>query len=96
VSAVTDEKRSGNSCKKAHRTTSKLLEKQSTYERNSAMPVRDKLTVQEVIIELQVSRRTFQEWRAKGCAPRCLKLPNGELRVRRTDLDRWLDSREEL
>jgi predicted DNA-binding transcriptional regulator AlpA len=62
----------------------------------SAMSARDKLTVQEVITELQVSRRTFQEWRAKGCAPRCLKLPNGELRIRRSDLDRWLDSREEL
>jgi hypothetical protein len=34
-------------------------------------------------------------WTAKGRAPRCIKLPNGEIRIRRSDLDRWLDTCEE-
>jgi hypothetical protein len=38
----------------------------------------------------------FYEWRAKRCAPRCLKLPNGEIRVRRGELERWLEEREEV
>jgi predicted DNA-binding transcriptional regulator AlpA len=53
------------------------------------------LTIPEVMAELQVSRSTFYYWRQTGKAPRCIKLPNGEIRVRRTDLDRWLDSLEE-
>ena len=62
------------------------------------MPVKsdDKLTLAQLCAELQISRSTFYEWRAKGCAPRCIKLPNGGLRVRRADLDRWLDSRQEV
>jgi predicted DNA-binding transcriptional regulator AlpA len=48
-----------------------------------------------VCAELQVSRSTFYEWRSKGCAPRCLKLPNGAIRVRRGELERWLEEREE-
>jgi predicted DNA-binding transcriptional regulator AlpA len=45
---------------------------------------------------LGISRSTFYDWRAKGRAPKCIKLPNGEIRVRRGELDRWLTSREEL
>jgi predicted DNA-binding transcriptional regulator AlpA len=41
------------------------------------------------------ARSTFYDWRAKGRAPRCIKLPNGEIRIRRTDFDTWLDSLEE-
>ena len=54
------------------------------------------LTIAEVCAELNVSRSTFYDWRAKGKAPRCLKLPNGEIRVRRSELDRWLESCEEV
>jgi predicted DNA-binding transcriptional regulator AlpA len=54
------------------------------------------LTIPELIIELKVSRSTFYYWRQTGKAPRCLKLPNGEIRVRRVDLDTWLDSLEEV
>lgn len=53
------------------------------------------LTLAEVCAELRISRSTFYDWRAKHRAPRCIKLPNGELRIRRTELDRWLDAREE-
>lgn len=48
------------------------------------------LTVADVCDELGVARSTFYDWRAKGAAPRCFKLPNGEIRVRRVDLDAWL------
>lgn len=61
----------------------------------SVKPVRlrDKLTVAEVCDELQVALSTFYEWRTKGTGPRCIKLPNGQLRVRRADLEAWLDAR---
>ena len=56
---------------------------------------RGMLTVDEILSDLgDVSRRTFYEWRAKGTGPRCVKLPNGELRVRRTEYERWLAERE--
>ena len=54
------------------------------------------LTVAEVCDELGIGRSTFYEWRAKRKAPRCIKLPNGEIRIRRADLDRWLESCEEV
>lgn len=56
----------------------------------------ERLTVVEVCAELRVSRSTFYEWRAKGRGPRCIKLPNGEIRVRRNDLEVWLASCEEV
>jgi predicted DNA-binding transcriptional regulator AlpA len=57
--------------------------------------VRDKLTIAEVCADLGISRRTFYEWRAKNRAPRCITLPNGSLRVRRSEYQRWLVAREE-
>ena len=57
---------------------------------------RTQLTIAQVCDELNVSRSTFYDWRAKGKAPRCLKLPNGEIRVRRNELDRWLANCEEV
>ncbi|MBS2966014.1 helix-turn-helix domain-containing protein [Actinocrinis puniceicyclus] len=54
-----------------------------------------KLTVGEVCTELHVSRSTFYFWRQTGKGPRCIKLPNGELRIRRVDFDRWLDEHSE-
>jgi excisionase family DNA binding protein len=54
-----------------------------------------RLTVQNLCAELGISRSTFYEWRAKGRAPRCIKLPNGEIRIRRADFESWLDALEE-
>ena len=54
---------------------------------------RGMLTVAEICAELDIVPRTFYEWRAKGTAPRCIKLPNGQLRVRRADFEGWLDER---
>ncbi|MFF7194120.1 helix-turn-helix transcriptional regulator [Streptomyces sp. NPDC008079] len=54
------------------------------------------LTVREVLDELGgISRRTFYRWRELGIAPACIRLPNGELRVRRSTLSAWLDERAE-
>jgi hypothetical protein len=39
-----------------------------------------------------VSRRTFYRWREVGKAPQGIRLPNGELRIYRSDLDAWLES----
>jgi excisionase family DNA binding protein len=55
----------------------------------------DKLTIAEVCADLGISRRTFYEWRAKGRAPRCITLPNGSLRIRRSEYQRWLAAHEE-
>lgn len=54
------------------------------------------LTVTEVLDELNgVARSTFNKWRALGIAPRCIKYPNGDLRIRRSVLQAWLAEREE-
>jgi predicted DNA-binding transcriptional regulator AlpA len=74
-----------------------------TVKRLVAVPVqpfgkpapRDKLTVGEVCADLQIAQSTFYEWRTKGTGPRCIKLPNGQLRVRRADLEAWLNARED-
>lgn len=66
----------------------------TTYSRPSAGS-RNQLTISQICEELNVSRSTFYDWRSKGKAPRCIKLPNGEIRVRRNELDRWLASCEE-
>jgi predicted DNA-binding transcriptional regulator AlpA len=55
----------------------------------------DKLTVSEVCAELRIAQSTFYDWRTKGSGPRCIKLPNGKLRVRRSDLEAWLKARED-
>ncbi len=50
------------------------------------------LTVAQVLAALgDVSPRTFYRWREIGKAPAAVKLPNGELRIWRSDLIAWLD-----
>lgn len=54
------------------------------------------LTVEQVLDELGgVSRRTFYRWRELGRAPKGLKLPNGEIRIYRSELAAWLTSLKE-
>lgn len=53
------------------------------------------MTVAEFCRELRIARSTFYEWRAKGIGPRCMKLPNGELRIRQAEAERWFDAHEE-
>ena len=56
---------------------------------NNGSP-RGLLTIEEVLAELRVARSTFDTWRTLGTAPKCIKLPNGQLRVSRAELDAWL------
>jgi predicted DNA-binding transcriptional regulator AlpA len=55
------------------------------------------LTIAEVLDELggNLARSTFNDWRAKKVAPKCIKLPNGSIRIRRSDFECWLASRTE-
>lgn len=52
------------------------------------------LKLPEVLAEINMSRAAFYRMRARGQAPRLIKLPNGEFRVRRADLDDWLNGFE--
>ncbi|MDK9499900.1 helix-turn-helix transcriptional regulator [Streptomyces virginiae] len=52
------------------------------------------LTMVEALAELRMSRAAFYRLRARGNAPRCLKLPNGQIRIRRADLDAWFEGCE--
>ena len=56
---------------------------------------RTRLTIAEICVDLGISRSTFYEWRAKGRAPRCIKLPNGDIRISRAEYERWLITLEE-
>ena len=55
----------------------------------------EKLTVDEFCADLRISRSTFYDWRKKGRGPRCIRIPNGALRIRRTDYENWLTDRED-
>ena len=56
---------------------------------------RTRLTIPDVCADLGISRSTFYDWRAKGRSPRCIKLPNGDIRINRTEYERWLTTLEE-
>ncbi|WP_030747384.1 AlpA family transcriptional regulator [Streptomyces sp. NRRL S-31] len=47
------------------------------------------LKLPEVLGEIGMSRAAFYRMRSRGQAPRLRKLPNGQIRVSRADLDAW-------
>ena len=51
------------------------------------------LTLQEVALELGVPYESVRKWRQRGKLPHTIKLPNGQLRIHRKDLDLWLEGR---
>ena len=57
-------------------------------------PADDLLTLDEVLTLLRVPRSTWLKWRQTGQAPAAIKLPNGQLRIRRCVLSDWLEARE--
>ncbi|MGW4600245.1 helix-turn-helix transcriptional regulator [Streptomyces sp. NPDC004457] len=64
--------------------------------RESRAKTTELLTVRQVLEELGgISRRTFYRWRELRLAPACIRLPNGELRIRRDVLNEWLEDRAE-
>lgn len=62
----------------------------------ASQATRTRLTIPEVCADLGISRSTFYDWRAKGRAPRCIKLPNGDIRINRAEYERWLTTLEEI
>lgn len=60
-------------------------------QRSPALTRPKMLKLPEVLDEIGMSRAAFYRMRARGQAPRLVKLPNGHLRVRRNDLDDWLN-----
>ncbi|AWE51834.1 helix-turn-helix transcriptional regulator [Streptomyces nigra] len=50
------------------------------------------LKLPEVLEEIGMSRTAFYRMRARGQAPKLRKLPNGQVRVSRADLDAWWES----
>ncbi|MGW0610291.1 helix-turn-helix transcriptional regulator [Streptomyces sp. NPDC002788] len=52
------------------------------------------LKLVEALAEIGVSRAAFYRMRARGQAPRHMKLPDGQIRIRRADLDAWFDACE--
>lgn len=56
---------------------------------------RRSLKLPEVLDEIGMSRSAFYRMRARGKAPRCIKLPNGQIRIRRSDLEAWLSTCEQ-
>lgn len=52
------------------------------------------LKLAEVLAEIRMSPSAFYRMRARGDAPQMIKLPNGELRCRRSDLDAWWEACE--
>lgn len=59
------------------------------------MAPRSFLTLDEFLTELDIPRSTFFRWKALGNAPRTYKMPNRQIRIRRTDFESWLSDREE-
>lgn len=48
------------------------------------------LKLPELLAEIDMSRAAFYRMCAKGKGPKTVRLPNGHLRFREADIDRWL------
>lgn len=53
------------------------------------MSKQEHLKLPAVLEELNMSRSAFYRMVARGRGPKLRKLPNGQIRVRRSDLDAW-------
>jgi predicted DNA-binding transcriptional regulator AlpA len=56
---------------------------------------RERLTFEQVLAAVGVTRSTMDKWRARGAAPRFKRLPNGNLISRREWLDQWFNGLED-
>ena len=50
------------------------------------------LTVEDVLHELKIARSTLDAWRRHRKFPAFRRLPNGQLRLKRSELETWLDT----
>ena len=48
------------------------------------------MSLKDVLAEIAISRSTMNKWRSEGRAPSFIKLPNGELRIKRSEFEAWL------
>ena len=48
------------------------------------------MSFKDVLAEIAISRSTINKWRSEGRGPSFIKLPNGELRIRRSEFEAWL------
>ena len=53
------------------------------------------LSIDQVLEEIGVPRATFYRWRQLKKGPKSIKLPNGAVRIRRSELERWIETLEE-
>ncbi|MFF4277421.1 helix-turn-helix transcriptional regulator [Streptomyces kronopolitis] len=60
-----------------------------------AKPRDEMLSIPQVIEEIGVPRATFYRWRQLRKGPKSIKLPNGAVRIRRSELERWFEALEE-
>jgi predicted DNA-binding transcriptional regulator AlpA len=58
----------------------------------------DKLLTTKELLSLlgDVPRSTFYRWRSLGLGPKSMRLPNGEIRYRPTEVNRWLADLERV
>ncbi|WP_285754076.1 helix-turn-helix domain-containing protein [Lentzea sp. NBRC 105346] len=52
------------------------------------------MDTEEFMAKLDIARSTFDDWRAKGKCPKWFRLPNGQLRCRRSEFNQWIDALE--
>ncbi|MFF7295005.1 MULTISPECIES: helix-turn-helix domain-containing protein [unclassified Streptomyces] len=60
-----------------------------------AAPRDEMLTIPQVVAEIGVPLATFYRWRQLRKGPKAIKLPNGSVRIRRSELERWIATLEE-
>jgi predicted DNA-binding transcriptional regulator AlpA len=48
------------------------------------------MSFKDVLAEIAISRSTINKWRSEGRGPSFIRLPNGELRIRRSEFEAWL------
>ncbi|MFF1367032.1 helix-turn-helix transcriptional regulator [Streptomyces virginiae] len=60
-----------------------------------AVPRDQMLTIPQVVEEIGVPLATFYRWRQLRKGPKAIKLPNGSVRIRRSELERWIATLEE-
>ena len=53
-------------------------------------PSKTWMSFKDVLAEIAISRSTMNKWRSEGRAPSFIKMPNGELRIRRSEFEAWL------
>ncbi|MEY9845778.1 putative DNA-binding transcriptional regulator AlpA [Streptacidiphilus sp. BW17] len=58
-------------------------------------PADELLPLNAVLEEIGITRASWYRWQNKGQGPKSIRLPNGHLRVRRSELTNWLNTMEE-